>query len=743
MLARSYAGKIKSQKSTPFGQKPLVEGGEFASNHCMCLSMKRFARIFVSPHRLAGVLSIALLASPTHAAVTVTPDEMLQKSQWMRQNFRDASHVPPFSFTYDGNASADILPSWQRSDKNIKLGDQRIQHVTTWTRDALQVRCVAVDYNDFPMVEWTVYLKNISATNSTFLLQDIEALNTTFSRSHDGEFVLHGNKGDSTTPDSYEPYHLTLTPSSVTNFSPLSFSGKSSCGPAGWPYYNLQMPGGGIILAIGWPGQWASSFTRDAGNNVRIVAGQEYTHLILKPGEEIRTPLIAILFWKGNDLVRAQNLWRRWYIAHEIPRINGVPTQPAEQIQVAGNSTAAVDAFLKVGIKPDVCWRDAGGSYTWYPNSTGPYKGDDSWLNTGTWDVDPKRYPDGFKPFSDWIHARGMQFLLWFEPERAGDPGSWLGVNHPEWLLPGEFHGDKATTANDAELHLKNLGNTHGSILNEGNPEAFHWLTNHIEHLIQANGIDWYREDMNGDGPLAAWRIHDTKDRQGITENFYVQGHLAYWDALLAMNPKLQIDSCASGGRRNDLETMRRAVPFTRSDFQFPEMPNCVDGNQCHTWALSSWLPYQGSGCRYYDPYSYRSFYMSEYGMTSQPTPENTVAQQKSYAECKQIAPLMTFGDYYPLTDYDLGHKVWIAWQFDRPEKGDGVVQAFRRGECDESKKIFRLHGLDPKARYELKNFDVEGSTEMTGEELMEKGLPIELNQKPGSAIITYQRVKK
>jgi alpha-galactosidase len=400
-----------------------------------------------------------------------------------------------------------------------------------------------------------------------------------------------------------------------------------------------------------------------------------------------------------------------------------------------------VDAFLKVGIKPDICWRDAGGSYTWYPNSTGPYKGEDAWLNTGTWDVDSKRYPNGFKPFSDWIHARDMQFLLWFEPERVGDPNSWLSTNHPEWLLPGEIHG-QATTANDADLHLKNMGNTHGTILNEGNPEAFHWLTNHIQTLIQQNGIDWYREDMNGDGPLPAWRIHDTQDRRGITENFYVQGHLAYWDALLAMNPKLRIDSCASGGRRNDLETMRRGVPFTRSDFQFPEMPNCVDGNQCHTWALSSWLPYQGSGCRYYDTYGYRSFYMAEYGMCAPPTPENTKAQQKSYAECKQIAPIMTFGDYYPLTGYDLGHKVWMAWQFDRPENGDGVVQAFRRGECDESKKTFRLQGLDPKARYQLKNFDVEGSTEVSGAELMDKGLTIELSEKPGSAIITYERVK-
>ena len=113
--------------------------------------------------------------------------------------------------------------------------------------------------------------------------------------------------------------------------------------------------------------------------------------------------------------------------------------------------------------------------------------------------------------------------------------------------------------------------------------------------LIISNGIDWYREDMNGGGPLPAWQNNDATNRQGITENFYVQEHLAYWDALLAMNPGLRIDSCASGGRRNDLGAMQRAVPLTRSDFEFADMASVADGNQCQTYGLSSWLPFQGS----------------------------------------------------------------------------------------------------------------------------------------------------
>ena len=35
------------------------------------------------------------------------------------------------------------------------------------------------------------------------------------------------------------------------------------------------------------------------------------------------------------------------------------------------------------------------------------------------------------------------------------------------------------------------------------------------------------------------------------------------------------------------------------------------------------------------------------------------------------------YGDYYPLTAYNTREDTWAAFQFDRPESGDGMVQAF------------------------------------------------------------------
>lgn len=701
--------------------------------------MKRNTLDF-SPTIFLPLLAILLFAAATAGAqdsISPTREEMAAKKQWLRQNLFDAAKLPPFSFTYDGQSSSSLLPAWKRTEKRTSLDSHRTQHLVTWSHDGLQVKCVAVDYDDYPAAEWTVYIKNTGATNTPFL-ENIQGLDSTFTRTAESEFVLNGIKGDWTVPDSYKPYQITLAANDAKTFCPPSNSGKSTDGPEGWPYYNLQMSGGGIILAVGWPGEWETKLTRDAASGLRIRAGQQLTHLYLKPGEEIRTPLIVLLFWKGTDIVRSQNMWRRWYLAHNIPHFDGKPQSTVTSLQVSGaeGDIGFVKSYLDAGVKLDMCWRDAfGGGFTWYPSDTGPNKdkgadvfGKFAWLNTGTWDVDKRALPKGFKPLSDWVRAHGMQFMLWFEPERVGDTNSWIGKNHPEWLLP-------ATES------------TVGAILNEGDPAARNWLTDHVDAMVKSEGLDWYREDMNGCGPLTAWRKNDTEDRQGITENFYVQGHLAYWDELKRRNPRLHIDSCASGGRRNDLETMRRAVPVTRSDFLLPTAPEVVEGNQGHTYGLSMWLPWHGSEDWFTDSYSSRSFYLPGFQMTEFSDymetstlikPQNVAAIQKAYSECAQVAPLM-LGDYYPLTPYTRALDQWMAWQFNRPDKGDGVVQAFRRKDCAGNQITFKLQGLDPRAAYEIKDFD-GGVFTKTGNELMKDGLTVTQAQAPGAAVLTYKK---
>jgi alpha-galactosidase len=478
-------------------------------------------------------------------------------------------------------------------------------------------------------------------------------------------------------------------------------------------------------MAVGWPGQWAAEFARDGGKELHVTAGQELTHFKLLPGEEVRTPLIVLQFWNG-DWVRAQNVWRRWMMAHSMPKPGGSLPRP---ITTGGSSRAYeeminantenqimfIDRYLEERIKIDYWWMDAG----WYIQQSG-------WPQVGTWEVDPKRFPKGLRPISDHAHAHGIKILVWFEPERVA-AGTWLSENHPEWII----------------------GGASGGLLNLGNTDAWNWLVDHIDRLLTEQGIDLYRQDFNMD-PLDFWRRNDAEDRQGITEIKHVTGYLAYWDELRRRHPNMLIDSCASGGRRNDLETMRRAVPLWRSDYAFEPI-----GHQGMTYGLSFWLPFHGTGtvatvnAPYYgggytpvEPYAFWSNAAPSLGcgVDMRVKEIDYAALRRLFAQRQQMSDCY-YGDFYPLTPYSRARDVWMAWQFDRPEEGHGVVQAFRRDESPYESARFKLRGLEPRARYAVGDIGSKARREIAGRELMERGLVVEIREQPAAAVITYQRV--
>ena len=81
-----------------------------------------------------------------------------------------------------------------------------------------------------------------------------------------------------------------------------------------------------------------------------------------------------------------------------------------------------------------------------------------------------------------------------------------------------------------------------------------------------------------------------------------------------------------------------------------------------------------------------------------------------------------------------------MAWQFNRPATGDGMVQAFRRPQSPIEKARFKLRDLDVDAQYTVKSLDEPSESEFSGRELEEKGIPIAIKDRPGAVIITYGR---
>jgi alpha-galactosidase len=620
--------------------------------------------------------------------------------------------APPFTFKYGGTSSTDLLPRWKAARSSRNLDSNRVEHSLIYSDETtgLEVRCVAVEYHDFPTLEWTVYFKNQGQAD-TPLLAEIQALDLELQRPGQGEFVLHHFTGSPCRADDFQPFETPLVAGASKRIA--AAGGRPS--NSDLPYFNIQCPGNGLILAVGWPGQWAAQFTRDQGDSLRITAGQEKTHLKLKPGEEIRTPLIALQFWRG-DWIRAQNLWRRWMLAHNLPRQGGKlpPVQMAacsshqfgEMIHAnTASQELFIDRYLEEKLPLDYWWMDAG----WYWC-------DGDWPKTGTWEVDTNRFPGGLRPISDHARANGVKTIVWFEPERVHG-GTWLTDSHPDWILGGKS----------------------GGLLNLGNPEALKWVTGHVDKLLTEQGIDLYRQDFNID-PLDFWQKNDGEDRQGITENHHVAGYLAYWDELRRRHPNMLIDSCASGGRRNDLETLRRAVPLLRSDYIMEPV-----GNQGHTYGLSFWVPFQGTGTGSgaLSPYLLRSTMVTHFTACFDVRRKDldydmirrVLGQWRRYADCY-------FGDYYPLTPYSLDRSLWLAWQFDLPEKGEGMVQAFRRDQSAYESARFKLAGLNPAASYLVTDLDSGKTNTLSGRELTEEGLGVAIHNQPGDVVVTYSRLK-
>ncbi|MBE3133433.1 MAG: GH36 C-terminal domain-containing protein, partial [Acidobacteria bacterium] len=99
------------------------------------------------------------------------------------------------------------------------------------------------------------------------------------------------------------------------------------------------------------------------------------------------------------------------------------------------------------------------------------------------------------------------------------------------------------------------------------------------------------------------------------------------------------------------------------------------------------------------------------------------------------------YGDYYPLTPYSSANDIWMAWQFNRAEKGDGMVQIFRRAESPYEAARLALRDLEPGARYAVTDIDTEKTTEAAGKELMAPGLRVVIEKPRTAIILVYKKM--
>ncbi len=627
---------------------------------------------------------------------------------------------PPFSFKYDGVSSRDFLKNWSLTVES----PSPLVDVYSWTdpKSSLVVSATVRRFEKFAAADWVLNFTNAGDADSG-LIEAVQALDSDFEYGYENApLAVRTLKGDSCDAESWKPISYLLKPGDSKTLAPVG--GRPSNGA--FPFWNLTSreysedePCEGLFVALGWSGQWNATFknANESRSRVTISAGLEEIATVLKPGETIRSPRALVMPWRG-DVLQSHALFRRLLMFEYVPKIDGKPI-PMEIVAQCFDryyrkrpgwerAESQIESARKL--------QDVGGTAYWF---------DAAWFpvgfpnGVGNWRSDPNNFPNGVEELGNALKEMGLKFILWFEPERVA-AGTDIANEHPEFVF----------------------GGSNGGLFKLNDPEARKFLGDLLVKRIQEFGVDVYRNDFNLD-PWQYWRDADEKNRVGMTQIRYVEGHYELWNRIRASKPGLWIDDCASGGRRIDLETISISVPLWRSDTCC--WPGHPEWDQAQTLGLARFLPL--FSCVSWDPspYTFRSAAnpgaIMQYNFLEPDYDRDAAVASVREAKAYQK---FWYGDFYPLSPAGSGKTNDVAWQLHRPDLDAGLVYFFRQPNSPYPQFEAKLRQIDPDSQYRVvvkaNSYDGDAPVVLSGKELQERRL--ESAQRGSAIVIEYQRIR-
>lgn len=614
----------------------------------------------------------------------------------------------PYNFKVGRKSLNKNIDDWnisisKESETGAVYNGGKTSYITlTHKSSSLEATVEATIYEDNATCEWTVYIANEGEENSP-VISDFYAADTEFNLKKAEIYYSKGSKD--------EPYDFALMQKNLTAF-PSSFTSEDGRSTDTYlPYFNISGKDAGIVLGVGWTGLWKTDISKIAGN-VTVKVKQEKFKAYLLPGEEVRSPLVSISFYKNENPLKGFNTFRNWISNCVYPEnipdtMTMLEFSGPMHTQTAAELFAAADGYgEEVYGKVDYFWMDAG----WYQYKEGWHD------SVGSWVANSERFPNGIGEVSDYATTKDCGLVLWFEPERVCRDSLFYikGRENDKWLI--EFKDDD------------------NIMWNLANDEATNYLINYISTFLKDNGISIYRQDFNF-SPDAFWKQADKEyydKRTGITENHYVTNLYRYLDALCENVEGLIIDNCASGGRRLDLEMTRRSVPVWRSDYNCNPHEDILEATQFQTFGLSFWLPLSGTVTYSESEYAARSSIM--------PLTLETFGtiHGEHYGEYINQRSMMN-GYYYPLSSGSYYSDRMLAMQYSDYSAQSGMALVYKRADVTDSEYTVKLNGLSAETIYTIYDYDSpEKMFEMTGNELMTNGIKLNLPEGEKAFIIMF-----
>jgi alpha-galactosidase len=454
--------------------------------------------------------------------------------------------------------------------------------------------------------------------------------------------------------------------------------------------------------ALAWSGSWRITIEVDQLDAVRATGGYNpfdfgYT---LRPGERLETPV----FYGGyaaNGLGEASRLLHRFELKHVLPRTNATASLPLPKPRpVIYNSWEATEFNVNESGQMALAEKAAALGVDRFVMDDGWFgQRKDDHAGLGDWYVNQQKFPHGLKPLIDMVHALGMDFGLWVEPEMVNSDSDLYRL-HPDWVL--NFPGRPRTEQRNQ------------LVLNLARPDVRDYVLGFLDKLLNENQISFLKWDYNRNWSEPGWDQLPAAEQKKVyvefTRNLY-----AILAELRRRHPDVEIESCSGGGGRVDLGILRytdevwssdNTDPFDRltiqDGFSYAYSPQVM-----MAWVTDSphWLNHRSTSLNY----RMLSSMQGSLGIGADITKWNgdeTATAKRLIAAYHQLQPTIVQGDLYRLISPRDGSE-FSATQTVSRDKSQSVVFAFIHStQKGRGFPLLKLKGLDPAAQYTLTSID-------------------------------------
>jgi alpha-galactosidase len=289
---------------------------------------------------------------------------------------------------------------------------------------------------------------------------------------------------------------------------------------------------------LGWSGSWRITVEQDAFQQVRITGGYNPFDFgyPLAPGQTLSTPV----FYGGFTNLGYGEAAR---LLHRFQLANIVPTAPNPRLRpVLFDSWEATTFAVTEQGQLELAEKAASVGIERFVMDDGWFgQRKDDHVGLGDWYVNKDKFPRGLKPLIDKVHTLGMDFGLWVEPEMV-NPDSDLYRAHPDWVL---HFPDRPETQGRNQL-----------VLNLANPQVSAYVFKVLDDLLTDNEISFLKWDYNRPWSEPGWPQVAPEEQKRVYVDA-INNLYSIVRELRAKHPKVEFESCSSGGGRADLGILR------------------------------------------------------------------------------------------------------------------------------------------------------------------------------------------